>query len=86
MPRLSSVDPVREQMMQAVAAGGSSAQSMEEVIGKLRKRGVRGLLCEANERVRAKLWKYGVLDALGADGYAEKLSAHLAALVAANRP
>lgn len=61
-------------------------QSMEEVIDKLRKRGVRVLLCEANERVRAKLWKYGVLDALGTDGYAEKLSAHLATLVAASRP
>lgn len=32
VPRLSSVDPVREQMLQAVSVGGSSAQSMEEVI------------------------------------------------------
>lgn len=32
VPRLSSVDPVREQMLQAVAVGGSSAQSMEDVI------------------------------------------------------
>jgi peptide/nickel transport system permease protein len=38
VPRLSSVDPVREQMMQAVAAGGSSAQSMEEVIASYDKR------------------------------------------------
>ncbi|MEZ4504282.1 MAG: ABC transporter permease [Thermomicrobiales bacterium] len=38
VPRLSSVDPVREQMMQAVAAGGSSAQSMEDVIASYDKR------------------------------------------------
>lgn len=38
VPRLSSVDPVREQMLQAVAIGGSSAQSMEEVIASYDKR------------------------------------------------
>lgn len=38
VPRLSSVDPVREQMLQAVAVGGSSAQSMEEVIASYDKR------------------------------------------------
>jgi peptide/nickel transport system permease protein len=38
VPRLSSVDPVREQMLQAVSVGGSSAQSMEEVIASYDKR------------------------------------------------
>jgi peptide/nickel transport system permease protein len=38
VPRLSSVDPVREQMMQSVAIGGSSAQSMDEVIKSYEKR------------------------------------------------
>jgi peptide/nickel transport system permease protein len=38
VPRLSDVDPVREQMLQAVAVGGSSAQSMEEVIASYDKR------------------------------------------------
>lgn len=39
-------------------------QTLEEVIVKLRKRGVRRLLCEANERMRAKLWKAGNLKLL----------------------
>jgi len=38
VPRLSSVDPVREQMLQAVSVGGSSAQSMDEVIKSYDKR------------------------------------------------
>jgi sulfate permease, SulP family len=53
-------------------------QTLEEVIGELRKRGVRVLLCEANERVLGKLRTAGVLDALPADGYAPTLSAALA--------
>ncbi len=32
VPRLSSVDPVREQMLQAVAVGGASSQSMDAVV------------------------------------------------------
>ncbi len=52
-------------------------QTLEEVIGELRKRGVRVLLCEANERVLGKLRTAGVLDALPADGYAPTLSAAL---------
>jgi len=32
VPRLSSADPIREQMLQSVAMGGSSSQPMEEVI------------------------------------------------------
>ena len=44
-------------------------QTLEEVIVALQKRGVRVLLCEANERVLAKLSKAGALAKLGADGY-----------------
>ncbi len=33
------------------------------------KRGVRVLLCEANERVAGKLEKAGIIEALGAGGY-----------------
>ncbi len=38
VPRLSSVDPVREQMLQAVSIGGSSSQSMDDVIKSYDKR------------------------------------------------
>ena len=38
VPRLSSVDPVREQMLQAVSIGGSSSQSMDEVVKSYEKR------------------------------------------------
>ena len=41
-------------------------QTLQEVIGKLRKRGVLVLLCEANSRVYTKLQTAGVLGA-GAD-------------------
>lgn len=58
-------------------------QAMDEVIAALQKRGVRVMLCEANERVRAKLWKYGILDRLGSGGYAERLSDHLEKVVGA---
>jgi SulP family sulfate permease len=37
-------------------------ETLEEVAGKLRKRGVRVLLCEANERVYGKLKTAGVVD------------------------
>ncbi len=56
-------------------------QAMDEVIQALQKRGVRVLLCEANERVRAKLWKYGILDKLPEGAYAARLSEHLARVV-----
>ena len=39
-------------------------QTIEEVVVALRKRGVRVLMCEANERVFGKLEKAGVLEAL----------------------
>jgi SulP family sulfate permease len=48
-------------------------QTLEEVIGKLRKRGVTTLLCEANLRVYNKLRTAGVLTGDGAEGYCESL-------------
>jgi SulP family sulfate permease len=50
-------------------------QTLDEVIGKLRKRGVTVLLCEANARVYAKLRNAGVLAA--AADYCESLHAAL---------
>ncbi|MDN0073479.1 SulP family inorganic anion transporter [Crenobacter sp. SG2303] len=47
-------------------------QTLEEVIGKLRKRGVRVMLCEANHRVRGKLAKAGVLALLMEGDYADE--------------
>lgn len=44
-------------------------QTIEEVIVELRKRNVRVLLCEGNERVLNKLDNAGVLAKLGGDGY-----------------
>ena len=43
--------------------------TLEEVIDELRERGVRVVLCEANDRVYGKLEKAGVLRAAGAGGY-----------------
>ncbi len=48
-------------------------QTLEEVIGALRKRGVRVLLCEANPRVYAKLLTAGVLAGSADEGYRESL-------------
>jgi SulP family sulfate permease len=49
-------------------------QTLEEVIGKLRERGVIVVLCEANGRVRQKLMRAGVLAALGEGNYQETLA------------
>ncbi|MEO8013476.1 MAG: SulP family inorganic anion transporter [Polaromonas sp.] len=57
-------------------------QTLDEVIVKLRKRGVRTLLCEANERVRAKLWKAGVLDLLGQQDFHDQFATALTSAVA----
>lgn len=45
--------------------------TLQEVIVKLQKRGVRVMLCEANHRVHAKLWKADVLSKLDAHEYAD---------------
>ena len=56
-------------------------QTLEEVIVKLRKRGMRILLSEANERVRAKLWKAGVVDLLGKQDFHEQFGTALSSAV-----
>lgn len=43
--------------------------TLEEVVGKLQHRGVRVMLCEANERVKGKLAKAGLLAMLGAENH-----------------
>jgi SulP family sulfate permease len=53
-------------------------QALEESLASLRRRHVRVLLCEANERVQKKLADAGLLAALGAGGYHETLDAALA--------
>ena len=50
-------------------------QTLEAVIAKLRKRGIRVVLCEANERVKGKLLRAGVIDDAPAGGYAGQLGA-----------
>lgn len=49
-------------------------QTIEEVIKKLQKRGVHVMLCEANHRVHAKLWKASVLSALRDGDYSDDFS------------
>ena len=48
-------------------------QVLEEVMQKLRLRGIRVMLCEANARVRAKLERAGVINEVGADNYVDHL-------------
>ena len=51
--------------------------ALEEAVHDLRKRGVRVVLCEANERVRAKLERAGLMRLLGPDGYRTDLAGAL---------
>ncbi len=53
-------------------------QTLEEVAVKLSKRGVRVLLCEANETVTYKLERAGVLAAIGPENYLPEFPAALA--------
>ena len=57
-------------------------QCLEDAIAGLQKRGVRVLLCEANERVLLKLRKAGIFEMLPDGHYFESLSG---ALLAASR-
>jgi SulP family sulfate permease len=52
-------------------------QTLEEVIGKWQRRGVRVMLCEANPRVRGKLAKAGLLQMLGEENYVDQFGAAL---------
>jgi SulP family sulfate permease len=53
-------------------------QTLEEVVGELQNRDVRVLLCEANDRVLAKLSRAGVLIKLGSEGYASEFGEAIA--------
>ncbi len=61
-------------------------QTLAEVVGKLRARGVTVVLCEANERVKAKLERAGVIAAQDGDGYTSGLAAALRHAMAAVPP
>lgn len=50
-------------------------QALEEVIRKMQKRGVRVMLCEANERVKGKLVKAGLLEVIDPEDYLDDFSA-----------
>jgi len=53
-------------------------QTLDEVVGKLKQRGVAVVISEANARVRNKLARAGVLAALGEGNYADSLEDALA--------
>ena len=48
-------------------------QVLEEVIHKLRQRGIRVILCEANDRVLAKLERAGLISEVHAEDYVTHL-------------
>jgi SulP family sulfate permease len=50
-------------------------QALEEAIEQLEKRGVSIMLCEANERVRSKLLKTGILKMIGVQNYFNSFAA-----------
>ena len=52
-------------------------QSLEEAIEQMEKRGVSIMLCEANERVRSKLMKTGILKMIGEQNYFNSFAAAL---------
>ncbi len=53
-------------------------QALDESVADLRRRGVRVILCEANERVRGKLGRARVMDRIGWENYAETFDGALA--------
>lgn len=53
-------------------------QTLEEAIHNLEARGIRIILCEANERVREKLDKAGILAAIEAEDYFDDFAAAIA--------
>ena len=61
-------------------------QMLEEVAAKLRKRGVTVVLCEANERVKTKLERAGVIDLAQPGGYADQLMVAVQTAAAAISP
>ena len=61
-------------------------QALEEVADKLRRRGVRVVMCEANDLVRSKLERAGIPARLGEGGYADDLASALRQCAAAVTP
>ena len=61
-------------------------QTLEEVIGELRERGVRVMMCEANERVLGKLRRAGVVREREPDAYLERFDDVLHTLDPAGPP
>jgi sulfate permease, SulP family len=57
-------------------------QTFAEVVGKLRKRGVVVMLCEANPRVASKLSNAGILALVGDDRYVQEFRATLVTALA----
>lgn len=53
-------------------------QTLEEAIQNLEKRGITVILCDANDRVKAKLGKAGILRMIGAQNYVSGFAAALA--------
>jgi SulP family sulfate permease len=53
-------------------------QTLEEAIQNLEKRGITVILCDANDRVKAKLGKTGILRMLGEQNYVSGFAAALA--------
>ena len=53
-------------------------QALDDVVSDLRRRGVRVVLCEANERVHGKLEKAGIVEIVGRDCVVASFSAALA--------
>ncbi len=58
-------------------------QTLQEVTGKLRRRGVTVLLCEANERVAGKLQRAQVIDEAAGAGYVDTLPQALQRVIGA---
>lgn len=56
----------------------TAIQTLEEVVSKLARRGVRVVLCEANDRVHNKMERAGVISLVGAEHYYNELTQALA--------
>jgi SulP family sulfate permease len=52
----------------------TALETLEEVIRNFARRKVRVAICEANPRVKGKLERAGLLELVGAEGYADQLS------------
>ncbi len=60
-------------------------QTFAEVVGKLKKRGIDVMLCEANPRVAAKLRNAGIFELIGDARYVQEFHAALVAALAARK-